>query len=186
MHDMHCVPIKQLIFYNHIYSTIHLRTLCILYTQREHPPKFIPHLGSDSGDGVFKRQADQYLPFRIAVYYVRENITNSSTVLPILTDPSGGFQRVINYLQSVLSVIRASGNLYFPSSCAERNSDGQCSRLEPQSCGDHAIVPDEHLEPVMVCDPTCREVGGGVNADYILYVTAVNDGKYSVQCVHAL
>ena len=106
-----------------------------------------------------------------------ENITNSSTVIPMLNDPSVGFQRVINYLQSVLSVIRASSNLYFPSSCAEPNSDGQCIRLEPQSCGDHATVPNEHLETVMVCDPTCREVGGGVDADYILYVTAVNDGK---------
>ena len=109
-----------------------------------------------------------------------ENITNSSTVIPMLNDPSGGFQQVINYLQSVLSVIRASSNLYFPSSCAEPNSDGQCIRLEPQSCGDHATVPNEHLETVMVCDPTCREVGGGVDADYILYVTAVNDGKSSV------
>ena len=132
-----------------------------------------------SGDGVpDKRQANEYLPFRIVVYYVTENITNPSTVIPMLNDPSGGFQLAINYLQSVLSVVRVSRNLAFPSSCAsERPSDGQCTSVESRTCGDFATVPEEHLRNITVCDPTCREVGGGVDADYIIYVTAVNDGK---------
>lgn len=138
------------------------------------------HLGR--ADGVpDKRQTGGYLPYRMAVYYVTENITNSPTVIPMLNDPSGGFQLAINYLQSVLSVIRASRNLTIPPFCAtERLSDGQCTSVEPRMCGEFARVPDEHLGTITVCDPTCREVGGsniGVDADYILYVTAVNDGK---------
>ena len=116
----------------------------------------------------------------MAVYFVRENITNSSTVLPLLNDPSGGFQLAINYLQNVLSVIRAPHNLTIPPFCNARNSDDQCASVEPRMCGPHAVVPDEHLGTIMVCDPTCHEVGGsniGVDADYILYVSAVNDGK---------
>ena len=135
-----------------------------------------------SGDSVpDKRQTNEYRPFRIVVYYVRENITNPSTVIPMLNNPSGGFQLAINYLQSVLSVVRASHNLTIPPFCAtERRSDGQCTSVEPRMCGEFARVPDEHLGTITVCDPTCREVGGsniGVDADYILYVTAVNDGK---------
>ena len=151
---------------------------------------------SDSGDGVpDKRQAGGYLPFRIAVYYVTENITNPSTVIPMLRDQSGGFQLAINYLQRVLSVIRASRNLVIPPSCATEQL-GQCTSVGSRMCGDYTTVPDEHLGTIMVCDPTCREVGGsniGVDADYILYVTAVNDGKsyystYSghLQCIYIL
>ena len=140
-------------------------------------------MGSDGGDGVpDKRQADGYLPYRIAVYYVTENITNSSTVIPMLNDPSGGFQLAVNYLQSVLSVIRAPRNLTIPPSCATELDD-QCTSVRPRMCGDYTTVPDEHLGTIMVCDPTCREVGGsntGVDADYILYVTAVNDGKFYI------
>ena len=152
----------------------------LCFVKEKHPPTFIPHLGSDSGDGVpDKRQAGGYLPFRIAVYYVTENITNSSTVIPMLNDPSGGFQLAVNYLQSVLSVIRASQNLIIPLYCADEQL-GQCISVRPHMCGDYTTVPNEHLGTIMVCDPTCREVGGsntGVDADYILYVTAVNDGK---------
>ena len=131
-------------------------------------------MGKESADGVpDKRQTGEYLPFRIAVHYLTENITNSS-VIPVLKDPSGGFQLAVNYLQRVLSVIRASHNLTIPSSCATFNSESQCTSLEPQMCGNYTL-PVEHFEPIMVCDPTCREVGGGVDADYILYVIA-NDG----------
>ena len=117
----------------------------------------------------------------MAVFYVIENITNASTVIPFLNDPSEGFVIAVNYLRYILSVIRAPHNLTIPPFCNTRNSDGQCtSAEEPRMCGPHAVVPDEHLGTIMVCDPTCREVGGsniGVDADYILYVSAVNDGK---------
>ena len=123
----------------------------------------------------------------MVVYLVMENISNSSTVIPMLTDPSGGFQLAINYLQSVLSVIRAPHNLTIPPSCAARNDDGQCTSIKPTMCGDFATVPDEHLGTRMVCDPTCHEEGGsniGVDADYILYVSAFDAGKsYTITAI---
>ena len=130
-------------------------------------------MGKESADGVpDKRQANEYLPFRIAVHYLTDNITNSS-VIPVLKDPFGGFQLALNYFQRVLSVIRPSYNLTFPSNCTAMNNEGQCTRVEPYMCGDYK-VPIEHLETTLVCDPTCREVGGGVDADFILYVVANN------------
>lgn len=145
--------------------------------QKIYPSTSIQHLGSDRGDGPReRRQADSYQPYRMSVHLVMENITNASTVLPMLNDPSGGFQSAINYLQSVLSVIRAPHNLFVPPFCAKRNSNGQCTETKARMCG-HSTVPAEHLGTIMVCDPTCREVGGtGVDADYVFYVTAVDDG----------
>ena len=150
-------------------------------------------MGSDSEEGVReRRKADGYLPYRMEVYFVTENITNSSTILPFLNDPSGEFRSAINYLQSVLSVIRSPHNIVIPPSCATtRSSDGQCTSIRPRMCGRHVIVPDEHLGTITVCDPTCHEVGGtntGADADFIFYVTAVGDGKsftisYSAFCI---
>ena len=139
-------------------------------------------MDSDNDEGVReRRQADGYLPYRMAVYFVTENITNSSTIIPFLNDPSGEFQAAINYLQSVLSVNRVSRNIIVSPSCAtRRSSDGQCTSVQQRTCGPHVIVPDEHLGAITVCDPTCHQVGGtstGVNADFILYVTAVGSGK---------
>ena len=140
-------------------------------------------MDSENDEGVReRRQADGYLPYRMAVYFVTENITNSSTIIPFLNDPSGEFQAAINYLQSVLSVKRASRNLVVSPSCAtRRSSDDQCTSVRLRMCGPHVIVPDEHLGTITVCDPVCREVGGtntGVDADFILYVTAVGDGEF--------
>ena len=138
-------------------------------------------MGGGNGEDLRdRRQTGDYLPYRIAIYFVEENITNASTILPLLNDPSEGFQLAINYLQSVLSVIRADHNLTITPRCIDTNDNDECVRVEdPPTCGPHTVVPDRHLGAI-VCDPICREVGGsniGVDADYILYVTAVNDGK---------
>ena len=136
--------------------------------QKMYPRYPVYHLGDGSDSARDRRQADNYRPYRMAVHFVTENITNSSTVLPMLQDPSGGFQQAINYLQRVLSVIRADHNLTLPPSCASTNTDGQCTSLEQHMCGPYATIPEEHYETLMLCDPTCREVGGGgVDADYI-------------------
>lgn len=123
-----------------------------------------------SADGIpDKRQAPEYLPYRIAVHYAEEHITNSSTIIPRLKDPSRGFEKAVNYLQSVLSVVRVDDNLTFPSTCATRNDRGQCTSLEPVD----EVLP-EHLEPITICDPTCHVVGGGVDADFLLYVVSLD------------
>ena len=142
-----------------------------------YPRHPIHHLGDGSDSVRDRRQTDNYHKYRMAVHFVTENITNSSTVLPMLEDPSGGFQQAINYLQSVLSVISVNHNLTIAPTCASRNSDGQCTSLQPETCGPFATVPEEHFSTTMVCDPTCREVGGGVDADYIFYVSAFSDSK---------
>ena len=142
-----------------------------------YPRHPIHHLGDGSDNVRNRRKADNYHKYRIAVHFVTEYITDSSTVLPILQDPSGGFQQAINYLQSVLSVIRVDHNLTISPSCASRNRNGQCTRLRSQTCGQFATVPYEHYETTMVCDPTCREIGGGVDADYIFYVSSIRDSK---------
>ena len=148
-----------------------------------YPRTSIPHLNRDRGDGVQeKRQANTYLPYRMTPYYVIENISDYSNTVALFNDQSGGFQRAIDYLQSVLSVIRAPGNLTVPPSCANKTNDTCNSSVQPRMCGPHTIVPDEHLGIIMVCDPICHEEGGtntGVDTDFIFYVTAVDDGKYS-------
>ena len=151
--------------------------MCVL--QKDYPRMSIPHLDSE-GDRA-KRQTGDYLSYRMAIYYVEENITNASTIIPWLENESGGFQMAINYLQSVLSVIRADYNLTIRPNCTATNSSGQCiSVSETPTCGPHVTVPDQHLGVITVCDPICREVGGnntGVDADYIYYVTALDDGR---------
>lgn len=124
-----------------------------------------------------KRETNTFLPLRMEVYF--DSIDDSSSNLPILQDLEGGFLRAVTYLESVLSVVRNSGNLIIPPTCTAE-SDGQCTDYEIPNCGPHATVPNEHLGTITVCDPTCREVGGagvGVDTDYILYVTAVNESE---------
>ena len=120
-------------------------------------------------DARERRQADDYQPYRMAIYYVEENITNSSFVIPMLRDASGGFQRAIDYLERVLSVIRADQNLTIPPNCTDEDSSGNCISTAPYMCGDFATVPPEHLTG-----------NAGVDADYILYVTAYNEGKFYI------
>ena len=145
-----------------------------------YPRTFINHLNSDRSDGVREKiQADAYLPYRMTPYYVMENITDYSNTVAMFNNQSGGFQAAIDYLESVLSVIRAPGNLTIPPSCANKTND-TCISTGPRMCGPHTTVPDEHLGNITVCDPECREAGGantGVDTDYIFYVTAVDDGK---------
>ena len=143
--------------------------------QKKYPLTSIPHMNAENDRN--RRQADDYHPYRIVVYFVDDYIDSSSTFL--LTNPSEGFQLAINYLQSVLSVIRAPHNLTIPLYCATTNYDNQCTSLEPQMCGPFTI-PDEHLGAIIVCDPTCHKEGGGVDTDYILYTSAYNEGKSSI------
>ena len=146
-----------------------------------HPRRSLHHLGDGRDSVRDRRQADNYRKYRMAVHFVTERITDSSTVLPMLQDPSGGFQQAINYLQNVLSVIRADRNLALPPLCASRNIYGQCTSLRPRNCGPHATIPDEHYETIMICNPTCHKVGGGVDADYILYISAYSDSKLCIK-----
>ncbi|XP_065883622.1 ciliated left-right organizer metallopeptidase-like [Dysidea avara] len=130
-----------------------------------YPRSQISHYGDVAESIRGKRQVRNFLPYRISVNYGK--IDNPSTNMPIIQDPNGGFQRAINYLQSVLSVDRAPKNLVIPPKCTRRRN-GRCVRYRTPPCGPHATVPDEYVgSPV--------GSGVGVDADYVLFVTVAKD-----------
>ena len=96
-----------------------------------------------------KRQSPQ--PIRIVPHYVTATI--SDELLNMLQAPNGPIEYSLNYFQRTLSVIPIDQNLFAPENAT--------------SCGPHAVIPDDHKELS----------GTGVpNADYLYYITAVNDG----------
>ena len=98
-----------------------------------------------------KRQSSQ--PIRILPYYVTANIS-SVGILNMLQANDGPVAYTLNYFQRTLSVIPLQENLRAPAN---------------SMCGPHVAVPDDHSEPS----------GTGVpNADYLYYITAVNDGIF--------
>jgi len=100
--------------------------------------------------GRAKRQQPQ--PIRISPYFVTSDI--AAEVLPILQADDGPLMNALNYFQRTLSVRPFGENIRAPST---------------GKCGTHAVIPEEH-------GPN----GSGVDADYLYYVTAVNDGKHVV------
>ena len=150
-----------------------------------HSPSSIRHMSSE--DIRQKRQANEYLPFRMASFVVMENITNSSFNVPRLENPSGELQSAINYFQNILSIIRAPRNITIPPACGIQDNNGNCISPGPRGCGPYVTVPSKHLTR-QVCDPICREADtsvdgtntGGVDTDYIVYVTTVHDGKPAI------
>ena len=147
-----------------------------------HSPSSIQHMSSE--DIRQKRQANDYLPFRMASFVVMENVTNSSFNVPRLRNPTGELQSAINYFQTILSVIRAPRNITIPSTCERQDNNGNCISLGLRQCGPYVTVPNEHLTR-QICDPICREEDssingmntGGVDTDYIVYITTIHDGK---------
>ena len=96
-----------------------------------------------------KRQSSQSI--RIVPYYI---ITNT-TILNFLQSANGPVMYALNYYQRTLSVNPFQQNLRAPAGYT--------------TCGRHATIPDDHKEPS----------GTGVaNADYLYYITAVDDGSY--------
>ena len=94
-----------------------------------------------------KRQSSQSI--RIVPYYIIDNMT----VLNFLQAADGPILYALNFYQRTLSVIPFRQNLRAPANAT--------------TCGQHATIPDDHKEPS----------GAGVaNADYLYYVTAVDDG----------
>ena len=95
-----------------------------------------------------KRQSPQ--PIRIIPHYVNANISGSET-LNMLQADDGPVAYILNYFQRTLSVVPFQDNLRTPANAM---------------CGSHVAVPDDHANP------------GVPNADYVYYITAVNDGTY--------
>ena len=95
-------------------------------------------------------------PIRIFPYYVTANI---SSVEAQLRADNGPVAYTLNYFRRTLSVIPFQGNIRAPEAGA------MCSR--------HVTIPNEHAET------------GVANADYLYYITAVNDGTSLCAQLHA-
>jgi len=104
--------------------------------------------GNIGGPGRAKRQASQ--PIRIIPHFVTVNI--SVDVLRRLQANDGPVTNALNYFQRTLSVEPFGRNIRAPN---------------VSMCGPHVLIPQDHAEPS----------GTGVDADYLYYITAVNDGK---------
>ena len=85
-------------------------------------------------------------PIRIVPYY----IVNDTVIRNILQANDGPVAYALNYSQNVLSVIPFERNLRAP-----RSAD---------MCGPDVTIPREHTR------------GGVADADYLLYITAVESG----------
>ena len=97
-----------------------------------------------------KRQSLQQI--RISPFYITANI--SAEILNILQADDGPIAYTLNYFQRTLSVVPFLENIVAPAGATQ--------------CGNHAVIPEDHIAPS----------GTGVaNADYLYYITAVNDGK---------
>jgi len=106
-----------------------------------------------------KRQSPQ--PIRISPFYVVANI--SAEVHSTLQADDGPITYTLNYFQRTLSVMPLSGNILAPSGAIQ--------------CGRHTRIPEDHIAPS----------GTGIaNADYLYYITAVNDGKKLASYSHFL
>ena len=95
-------------------------------------------------------------PIRIFPYYVTANISN---VGALLRANDGPVAYTLNYFQRTLSVIPFEGNIRAPEAGA--------------MCSQHVAIPNEHAET------------GVANADYLYYITAVNDGTSLCAQLHA-
>jgi len=103
--------------------------------------------GNTGVTGRTKRQAPQ--PINIFPYFVTSAI--AAEVLANLQASNGPVMNAVSYFQRTLSVERFGGNIRAPN---------------VSMCGPHVLIPQDHAEPS----------GAGVDADYLYYITAVNDG----------
>ena len=95
-------------------------------------------------------------PIRILPYYVSANISGVET---LLRADDGPVAYTLNYFQRTLSVVPFQQNIRAPEGAT--------------MCSQHVTIPNEHTET------------GVANADYLYYITAVNDGTSLCAQLHA-
>lgn len=94
-------------------------------------------------------------PIRIEPYY----IVSDPVIRNLLRADDGPVAHALNYFQNVLSVIPFQQNLRAPSSA--------------DTCGPHATIPRDHTR------------NGVANADYLLYITAVESERCETAIAYA-
>ena len=100
-----------------------------------------------------KRQSPQSI--RIVPYYVTANISTNES-LNMLTADDGPVAYALDYFRRTLSVTPLQQSITAPEDFT--------------MCGPHVAIPDDHKDPS----------GAGIaDADYLYYITSVNDGMHS-------
>ena len=125
-------------------------------------------------------------PIRMSLQYIDASIP-AGDVLTTLQSTDGPLRSAVRYFQTFLSVYPFTENLRAPPAC-QRNIDlSQCpdNELTPPMCGPHVQVPADHTGALVTCNedmssclpPRGNEGVGVSNADYVLYITALQDGS---------
>ena len=130
-----------------------------------------------------KRAAPDYQGIRIKTHVLMDSI--GSNISP---DAMGFLVNALNaasqYLEQAILVEPLQGNLRFRPNCtvsSTNSSECDCGVGENSTlyCGPHVRVPAEHAGMATVQpNVTCGLNGTGVeNADTVIYITAISDGK---------
>ena len=124
-------------------------------------------------------------PIRISLQYIDANI--SMDVLTRLRSDDGPLESAVRYFQSFLSVYPFTENLRAPPACQQDIDLSQCptNDLILPMCGPHVRIPVNHTGPLVTCNedmssclpPRGNESVGVSDADYVIYVTAQQDGN---------
>ena len=124
-------------------------------------------------------------PIRISLQYIDASIPVN--VMTRLQSDNGPFKSAVRYFESFLSVYPFSENLRAPPACQRDIDVSRCltNDLIPPMCGPHVQVPADHTAALVTCNedmsscapPRGNEGAGVSNADYVLYITALQDGN---------
>ena len=123
-------------------------------------------------------------PIRISLQY-DDNIAMG--IMTRLQSNDGPLRSAVRYFQSFLSVYPFNETLRAPPTCRLNVDLPECptNNLIPPMCGPHVQVPSNHTGPLVTCNadmticaPPRGDEGDGVaNADYVLYISAEQDGR---------
>ena len=123
-------------------------------------------------------------PIRISLQY-DDNI--AVDIMTRLQSNDGPLRSAVRYFQSFLSVYPFTESLRAPPTCQVDVDLPLCPTedLIPPMCGPHVRVPSDHTGPLVICNedmtncvpPRGMEGVGVANADYVLYISAEQDGR---------
>lgn len=128
-----------------------------------------------------KRAASVYQGIRIKSHVLMDSINLSLEVMGFLVT---ALNAASQYLKQAILVEPLQVNLRFRPSCtisSDNSSECDCGVGTNSTlyCGPHVTIPVEHVGMAAVqSNMTCGLNGTGVeNADTVIYVTAISDGK---------
>lgn len=130
----------------------------------------------------------RHSPIRIVPYFVNEHIKLNQITENLIKNRV--IKDVLDYFNSALAVIPVQSNLRF-SACSyvytTGVNDGKCAEVRAPTCGPIPYsIPKDHLYGTYCSNSfsvqSCSTYANGTgvpNADFVLYVFAVNTSKYN-------